>query len=205
MTRRLGTAALALQGFFVAAWLVGGALQPGYSASESFISELAAKDAAHPWLVTLGIAAAGLSFLALGAALRGAAAAAFAVAGLAFLLAAVMPLDCALTTDPSCRAAARAGELSWTTNAHLVAAGVAQVALTATPFALGMVRVGLAGVAITFLVTALQWSDAGVAGGAQRAYMLLVFAWVAVVARPMRASTSRSRSISSGGPSTVNS
>src|SRR3954467_12929182 len=75
MQRRASTArtlvwvAFAGQVVFVAAWIVAGALEPHYSHLEQFVSELAARHAAHPWIVTVGIAAMAVSWVLLGVAL----------------------------------------------------------------------------------------------------------------------------------------
>src|SRR3954447_27015889 len=85
--RALVWAAFAGQALFFASWIVAGALPPPYSHIDSCVSELAARDAAYPWIETVGIAAFGLSFICLGAGLfaalprrRTLAAAAFALA-----------------------------------------------------------------------------------------------------------------------------
>src|SRR4051812_48511641 len=63
--RSLAWFALAAQALFVIAWVVAGALQPGYSHAESAVSALAAKGAAHPWIVMVALTLLGLSALAL--------------------------------------------------------------------------------------------------------------------------------------------
>src|SRR3954468_7875445 len=124
--RALVWLAFAGQAVFFASWIVAGAIEPHYSHVDSYVSELAARDAAHPWIETAGIAAFGLSFVALGAALFAALprrrvlpAAAFALAGLAGVLAAVFPLDCAATVSHHCKALQDASALSWQRYAHL--------------------------------------------------------------------------------------
>src|SRR3954463_1080318 len=67
--RALVWAAFAGQALFFASWIVAGALEPHYSHIDSYVSELAARDAAHPWIDTIGIAAFGVSLVCLGAAL----------------------------------------------------------------------------------------------------------------------------------------
>src|SRR4051794_10061867 len=124
--RALVWLAFAGQAVFFASWIVAGALEPHYSHVESYVSELAARDAAHPWIETVGIVALGLSLVALGAALpaalgrrRGLAVASFGAAGVAGILAAVFPLDCATTVSHHCQALQDAGDLSWQHYAHL--------------------------------------------------------------------------------------
>src|SRR4051812_3939725 len=68
-TRLLVWGALAGQVAFVVAWIVGGALEPHYSAIDEYVSELGARDAAHAWIVNAGIVVLGLSWGALAIAL----------------------------------------------------------------------------------------------------------------------------------------
>src|SRR2546423_3387094 len=93
--RQLAWLAIAGQVAFVAAWVIAGALEPGYSAFDQAISELGARNAAHPWLMNTGFVILGLAIAALGPCLlavlprRRAARVAgglFAVAGLAMAL-----------------------------------------------------------------------------------------------------------------------
>jgi hypothetical protein len=184
---------------FFAGWLIAGALQPGYSAADSFISELAAKDASHPWLVIAGLAANGLSLLALAGGIRLAlprarlAVALFAVAALGLVAAAVLRLDCSATASAACEAAVRSGGVSWTHLAHLWAGDLAQLALVLTPFALARalwsrpagvlaLAAGVAGVLIAIVLAALSWDLGEGAGYAQRLGTLVVLQWVAIVA-----------------------
>src|SRR3954454_493805 len=118
--RLLVWAGLAAQVAFVVAWVVAGALEPHYSAVDSYVSELGARDAAHPWLVNAGIVAFGLSWAGLGIALRRAlpprraavvASALFLVAGAALVLAGALQLDCSISADARCRALSDAGTL----------------------------------------------------------------------------------------------
>src|SRR3954453_18644609 len=69
ITRRLVWIALAGQVLFVVSWIVAGALEPGYSHLDQAVSELGAKNAAHPLIVNAGLIVFGLSFVALGVAL----------------------------------------------------------------------------------------------------------------------------------------
>ena len=61
--------AIAGQVVFVVAWVTAGALQPGYSSIDNYVSELAADSAAHPWIVGAAIVVWGLSIAAIGPAL----------------------------------------------------------------------------------------------------------------------------------------
>src|SRR3954452_6159264 len=126
-SRALAWAAIAGQVVFTVCWIVAGALEPGYSYLDQAVSELGAKDAAHPLIDNAGIVVLGLSLVALGVALLGAlprrraravAVALFAAAGAAIVVEGFARLDCGLSND-ACEAAWRAGALSWTTDAHL--------------------------------------------------------------------------------------
>ena len=144
LARRLAWFALAGQVAFVAAWVIAGALQPGYSHLAQPFSELGARNAAHPAVMDLGLVALGLSVAALGPALLATlparpatrvAAGLFGLAGLAVVVAAALPLDCSLTVDHACSHRFNAGELSWQTSAHIWAGLVFDIAFAATPFA----------------------------------------------------------------------
>src|SRR4051812_37583299 len=63
--RGLAWAAVAGQVLFVAAWIVAGALDRGYSHLEEGVSALGAKDAAHPLIMNAAIVVLGLSLVAL--------------------------------------------------------------------------------------------------------------------------------------------
>jgi len=208
MTRVLAWAAIALQALFWASWLVAATAQPGYDAADSFVSELAADDAAHPWIVMTGIALYGLSFLALAAALRRVlprarlAVALFAVVGAAALVAAFAQLDCAPTVSAACESRVRAGDVSTAHVAHLWASLVAQLAIAATPFALARALwsrpagvaaliAGLAGLGLAVVLGALQWNLPSGAGYAQRIGLLVVLDWVVIVAAGVLLATRR--------------
>ena len=64
--RALAVGAIAAQVVFVVAWIVAGALEPGYSHARQRVSELGASTAAHPWIVNGAITLLGVSFVALG-------------------------------------------------------------------------------------------------------------------------------------------
>jgi uncharacterized protein DUF998 len=189
-TRRLAWAALAGQAIFVAAWVVAGALEPGYSHVEHYISELGADDAAHPWIVDGGLVVLGLSFAALAAALHRVlpartaarvAVAAVALHGLGLLVAGLLPLDCLRTDGGACQAAWDAGDVSWQQTGHLWAGLIARAASLVAVFALaralwprpagafalvcGVVGVGI-GIVLT--IANLQGPDAAAEGLWQR-------------------------------------
>src|SRR4051794_2839937 len=142
--RRWVWVALAGQLLFVLSWIVGGALQSGYSHIEQGVSELGAHGAAHPWLGNAGIVAFGLSLAAIGLAVfpvlparpaRGVALALFLGAAAAIVAVALIRLDCPLS-DQHCEDMWRAGQLSWHESGHLWASTLGQLLLACTPFAI---------------------------------------------------------------------
>jgi hypothetical protein len=200
--RRLAWLAVAGQAALVAAWIVAGALEPGYSHFSQTFSDLGARSASHPAVMNAGLAAFGASLLALALALPAAlpprpaarvAAGLFALAGLAVLAAALVPLDCAVNGDRACADALDAGTLSWRTYAHLWAGLVFDVAFVLTTFAIARAlwprHVALpamlaAGSAFPILIAsvaggALAGDDAGLT---QRLGFLAVHVWVVLVA-----------------------
>jgi Protein of unknown function (DUF998) len=198
-TRALVWLAFAVQAVFFASWIVAGALEPHYSHVESYVSELAARDAAHPWIETVGIVALGLSLVALGAALpaalgrrRGLAAASFGAAGVAGILAAVFPLDCATTVSHHCQALQDAGDLSWQHYAHLWLGLAETVFLALTPFALSralwpgttaavLLGCGAFGLGIAVLSTFGHDVSGAADGLIQRFGFTVVLIWVLLV------------------------
>ncbi|MEA2468873.1 MAG: hypothetical protein QOJ57_2999 [Thermoleophilaceae bacterium] len=199
--------ALAGQAAFVASWVVAGALEPGYSHVDQAVSELGANDASHAWIVNTGIVLYGLSFVALGLALRGlvgvAPAVLFAGAGVAGIVAGVVPLDCGLS-DSACEHMWRARELSWHEDVHLWASLVSQLFLAATPFAIARALspepvaplafgAGVAGLAIGVGSFFLYGVNGAPDGLIQRFGFLTVHVWVLIVAVGILHSTSRAR------------
>ena len=62
--RALAWFAIAAQVAFVAAWIVAGALQDGYSYIDHHVSDLGADGGAHPWIVNTAIVVLGLGVAA---------------------------------------------------------------------------------------------------------------------------------------------
>jgi len=98
----------------------------------------------HPWIVNTAIVLLGLSFVALGLALRAAlphrpartlTVALFLLAGVALAAAGPVNLDCVVSHEP-CKTAWKAGQLSWQTDGHMWLSFSGQLLLAATPFAL---------------------------------------------------------------------
>ncbi|HEX2086833.1 MAG TPA: DUF998 domain-containing protein [Solirubrobacteraceae bacterium] len=173
-SRALAWAAVAGQAIFVAGWLIAGALEPGYSHLEHYVSELGAGGAENPWIVNAAIVLLGLSFAALALAVRPVlpprpasevAVAALVLVGLGFAVAGVFPLDCLRAADVGCQArwdefdvsaqhAAHAWAAFIARGATLVAAFALARALWPRPVAVLALVSGVIGVAIAALLTA---------------------------------------------------
>jgi hypothetical protein len=198
--RLLVWAALAGQLAFVVTWIVAGALEPHYPAVDSYVSELGARNAAHPWIVNQGIVAFGLSWLALGIALRralprrraGVVSALFVVAGVTLVAGGILQMDCAITVDNRCRELSNAGALSWHHYGHLWASLIARLALAATPFAIAWalwpapsgaaaLGAGVTGLVIGLLGSLGEAAGEG-AGAVQRASLGVLGLWALIVA-----------------------
>jgi hypothetical protein len=207
--RRLAWLAIAAQAVFVAAWVLAGALEPGYSHLDQAFSELGARDARHPAITNAAYVVMGLALVGLAPALAAVlprrraasvAAALFALSGVAFVAVALLPLDCGLTVDRACVDAWEAGELSWRTTAHLWAGLAFDAAFVLTPFAVAwalwprhsaLLAILAAAAALPILVGALFAGEAaGVGEGlAQRLGFAGVHAWVVLVAAGILSST----------------
>ncbi|HEX8065577.1 MAG TPA: DUF998 domain-containing protein [Thermoleophilaceae bacterium] len=213
--RALAWAAIAAQVAFTVGWIVGGALEPGYSHVEEGVSALGAGDASHPAIANAAILVLGLGIAALGPALlpvlprrrsARAAAALFVGAGAAIAAAALLPLDCG-PSDERCRDLWEAGRLSWQHDAHLWASLAASALLVLTPFALARalwpapvgaaaLSAGTSGIAIwgaTWVLFAVGDDHGDADGLIQRAGFLVVHAWVLIVAIGVLWSTRRER------------
>ena len=191
--------AFAAQAIFVIAWLVAGALEPGYSHVDQGVSYLAADDGRHRWTVAAAIVLMGASFAALAVGLarvlqRGAAMTAglFGLVALGWFASAAFPLDCGAVDRGRCEDAWRAGDLSWQHDAHLWAGLGLTVLLLLTPFALaralapGTAAATAAGAAVFGVLFAAASTAAylipGTADGlVQRAGLALVHLWVLIV------------------------
>jgi hypothetical protein len=200
--RALAVGAIAAQVVFVAAWIVAGAIEPGYSPVDSYVSELGADDAAHAWIVNAGILvfAAGFAFLAAGLSivLRGrpwalVAPALFAACAVLTAAEAAMTLDCQSTVDAACDAREHAGDLSWHHYGHGLSSLAIGALLVATPFALARAERPSLLAKLTFAsgVVGLVLWIVSVAGGNrtgdpvglyQRISLAVIHYWVVVIA-----------------------
>lgn len=198
--RFLAWFAVATQALFVASWIVAGALQPHYSASDSGVSALAAHGMRDPWIVMAAFVLIGLGVMALARGLRATlprrraasvAVGLFVLAGAGFAVAGVARLDCDLS-QAACKASFDAGRLSWHTDAHLWAGLVVQIALVLTPFALAralwpspVAALSLVAGAIGISIGVAAWisSGSGVPDGAvERVELAFTHIWILIVA-----------------------
>lgn len=196
------SSAIALQSVFPLTWLVAGATTHGYSHEKQYVSELAAQGAEHAWIAALGIAALGLSWVALGLALRAALPirrwawlppALFVATGAATTLVVVLPVDCAPSVDDACRTLEREWNLSWRHYAHGLIAWLNQLMLAATPFALALalrpgrlarllVGLGVLGHLLGAAQVAAQLVDEDRVGIYQRTGLAVVQGWTYLLA-----------------------
>ena len=200
--RILASFAIAAQVFFIAGWIIGGLLQPGYSPVRSYISELARVAGCAPWIFDLANIVWGAGFIALALALlpvlrtrpwAHVAPSLFALAGFFVILLAPLRLQCAQAVDRACRARELAGTLPWHHYAHNWLVFGVQLALLATPFVLARcvwpsrlsrLLLGAAIVLVLFLAVAflLGFGDDGYDGLWQRTELLIVHGWVLLCA-----------------------
>jgi len=200
--RALAWVAIGAQFLFVTGWIVGGLLEPGYSPTRDYISELGRDGATHPWTFQLATVIWGLGFIALALASAPAlrtrrwshvAPALFLLAGALAILLAPFRLDCADTVSRACKALKDAGALSWHEYAHVWGAFGIEIALWLTPFALAraawpgrLARLLLAGgLAMGGVIGAVYLTSVGegaAAGLAQRTELLIVHGWVLLCA-----------------------
>src|SRR4051794_16054849 len=187
--RSLAWFAITAQALFVASWLVAGALEPGFSQADGWVSALASSGAEHAWIVMAGLAVLGLGAIALAAGLaatlpprpaRTVAATLFALIGTAFVISAFARLDCnaALT---ACDGAV-----------HAWAGFLALLFLLATPFALGRALwpsptaavamvAALAGLGIAILGQ-IAYDSGGADGTTERIELFVAQLWFLIVA-----------------------
>ena len=200
--RTLAWLALAGQVLFIAAWIVGGFLEQGYSHLQQGVSELGARDADNPLLVNSAIVVWGVAFAVLGPALLAVlprrrasvvSAVLFVLVGLLIAAAAFLPVDCQMGADQRCEDLFRDGELSSTHYAHMWIGVPTELLLAATPFALARALWpsvaaaaslwgGVFGFVVGVILFFLPWSEQIAGGLTQRLGMGLFHLWVVIVA-----------------------
>jgi Protein of unknown function (DUF998) len=198
----LAWAAILAQLVFVGGWVLAGVLEPRFSATVQYISELGREGAANPWIFMTFMAVWGLGWIALAVAvvpsLRTrpwplAMSLMFALAGVCAILVGPLRMDCSVITSAACKSRWAAGASSWHFYAHswlsvgikvaLLASGFA-FARSAWPSRLGRLVLGgalvllVAGI-VTFI---LHDSFTGYEGLEERLWAFVAQAWALVCA-----------------------
>ncbi len=201
-TLLLAWAAILAQVVFLGGWILGGALEPHYSAIRQFISELGREGAANPWIFVAFMAIWGLGWIALALAvvpsLRTrpwslAMPSMFALAGVCAILVGPLRMDCSPILSAACKSREAAVGRSWHYEAHVWLSLGIKVALLASGFAfarsawpsrLGRLVLGgalvllVAGI-VTFI---LHDSFTGYEGLEERLWAFVAQAWALVCA-----------------------
>lgn len=201
-TRALAWFAIAAQAAFVAAWVVAGALEDGYSHLDHHVSELGADGAANPNAMNAAIVVLGLSFVALAAALhrtlprRRAAWAAvglFLLAGLAIVVGGLFNADCSTAIHSDCQERWDRWEVDTAAKVHGWAALAGQVFLFPTPFVLAralwnrpvaapLLAAGAVGVAVAIVTSVVFRVDHAPDGLTQRVGLMAIHVWAILIA-----------------------
>ena len=209
--RVLAWSAIAAQLLFVAAWVVAGALEDGYSHLDHHVSELGADGAANPAIVNAAIVVLGLSLAAVAAALarvlpaRPASRVAvglFLIAGLGIVVSGVFNTDCSTAVDATCQQRWDDWEVDTSAKIHAWTSFATQLLLLATPFALARALwngpvaapalvAGLVGLAIAVGMQVLFGIDDAPDGFTQRLSLLALHVWVVLIAIGLLWSTRR--------------
>ena len=200
--RRLAWLVVLAQALFVGAWILAGALEPGYSHLGQSISELGSTFAEHPWIANTGFVILGLSIAALAPALlfvlpagraRVVCVALFVACGLGMAAIAFLPIDCSFGTNDRCDHLLSSGALSWQTDAHEWLGLFLRLGLVATPFALAAalrprpvavaaLAAGVFGLLIGLPIFGWSTSQASPDGLLERIDLLLLQTWLVLVA-----------------------
>ncbi len=199
----LAWAAILAQVVFVGGWYVGGALEPHFSQTSQFISELGREGAANPGVFTAFMTVWGLGLFALAAAIVPslrtrpwplAMPVCFMLAGVCAILVGQFQMDCSPILSAVCKSREAAGELSGHHYAHeWISLGI-KVSLLATGFVfarsawpsrlgrlvLGGALVLLAAGIVTFFLQ--HHSFAGYEGLEERIWAFVAIAWVLLCA-----------------------
>ena len=197
----LAWAAILAQVVFLGGWILGGALEPHYSAVRQYISELGRQGAANPWIFAIFMAAWGLGWIALAVSVVPSLRTRpwpltmslfFVLAGLCAILVGPLRMDCSPTLSAACDSRYNAGAASWHYYAHeWLSLGIkASLLLTGFAFArcawpsrLGRVTLGgalvllVAGI-VTFF---LHDSFVGYQGFEERLWAFVAQAWALTV------------------------
>jgi hypothetical membrane protein len=201
-TLLLAWAAILAQVVFLGGWILAGALEPRYSATRQYISELGRDGAIHPWIFTVFIGIWGLGFIALAVAVVPSLRTRswplamplwFALAGACAILVGPLRMDCSTILSAACRSHEAAGGRSWHYEAHIWLSLGIKVALLASGFAFArsawpsrlgrLVLVGALLLLVAGIVTfILHDSFTGYKGLEERLWAFVAQAWAWVCA-----------------------
>jgi hypothetical protein len=140
----LASAAILAQLLFLGGWVLAGALEPHYSATRQYISELGRDGAAHPWIFVAFMAIWGLGWIALAVAVVPSLRTRrwpltmplfFTLAGACAILVGPLRMDCSTILSATCRSHEATGGRSWHYEAHVWLSLGIKVALLLTGFA----------------------------------------------------------------------
>jgi hypothetical membrane protein len=201
-TLLLAWAAILAQVVFVGGWVLAGALEPHYSATRQYISELGRDGAANPWIFVIFMAIWGLGWIALAVAvvpsLRTrpwplAMPLFFVLAGLCAILVGPLRMDCSPILSAACKSREATVGRSWHYEAHIWLSLGIKVALLASGFAFArsawpsrLGRIVLSGALVLLaagIVTFfLHDSFTGYQGLEERLWALVAHAWALLCA-----------------------
>jgi Protein of unknown function (DUF998) len=196
-TLLLAWAAILAQAVFVGGWILAGALEPRYSPTRQYISELGRHGAANPWIFAIFVGIWGLGFIALAVAIVPALRTrpwplamsfCFVLAGLCAILVGPLHMDCSPTVSAVCKSHEAAGALSWHHYTHEWVSFGIKVSLLLTGFAFArsawpsrLARLVLSGALVLLaagIVTfMLHDSFAGYQGLEERLWALVAQLW----------------------------
>jgi hypothetical membrane protein len=140
----LAWVAIFTQVVFVGGWVLAGALEPRYSATHQYISELGREGAANPWIFMTFMAIWGLGWIALAIgvvpSLRTrrwplAMSLLFSLAGVCAILVGPLRMDCSTILSAACRSHEATDGRSWHYEAHIWLSVGIKVSLLLTGFA----------------------------------------------------------------------
>lgn len=180
-TRTLGALGVIGPLAFTLAWVTSGIAQHAYDPQREFISALASETAQLPWLMIGGFLVCGFTLVGLSSALlrtcpeRRWGAWVIGFAGVCIAADGLLRQDCS-TTLTACAAA----DPSWHAVAHEFLAVAVFVSLVAAPLLLRMDR-AVAVVGLILLVVVGAEPAPEIAGLVQRAFVTLMFGWIALV------------------------
>jgi hypothetical membrane protein len=199
---------------FTIAWIVAEVLQDGYSLRRDYISELAALDAQHAWIMITGFLWLGAGTVALGVGLAGAlegrlariGSILLALAGIGIIVTGLARVDCRGRLV-ACAARIDAADVSWHSATHELVSLLVFLALVAAPLVLarafsggapwrdlGAYSITTGAVGLVLPVLLLSGLSGSWSGVVQRVFLTVLLLWIAILgARLIRLSPVRPR------------